>query len=240
MTKSKMESFMEEWNKTHERDVLPGAMLMKYGPQDYVGATVCVRGTLFFKGSHTPEVREAICKCFDAYEAIAKDHLTWLWREEPPEGPDKYAYDTAPTMRAMVKKMGEQDQVSFAYLGGEKPHDASPWMFFASGMRAWEAKLGWNGLDSLRFSVPKEFVEKNPTMFQKLFVDFARLLKAEHGAWRLRSERLVASHGCQRADRGVHGVQDGRARRRRIGDDRQLARQGDRRPPLWRGVAHGD
>ncbi|PWF47792.1 DUF3396 domain-containing protein [Massilia glaciei] len=176
-----MESFMDEWIKTHERDVLPGAMLMKYGPQDYVGATIAVRGTLYFKGSHTPAIREALCKCLDAYEAVAKDHLTWLWREEPPDGPDKYAYAKAPPMRALIKKMGEQDQVSFAYVGGEKPHDASPWMFFASGMREWEAKLGWNGLDSLRFSVPKEVIEKNPTLFQKLFVDFARLLKAEHG-----------------------------------------------------------
>lgn len=181
MAKPNMAEFMAEWEKTHDHGVMPGAMLMKYGPEDYVGAAICVRGTLYFKGSHTPEVREALCQCLDAYEAIAKDHLTWLWREEPPEGPDKYPYAKAPTMRAMVKKMGAQDQVSFAYVGGEKPHDASPWMFFASGMREWEAKLGWNGLDSLRFSVPKEIVEQNPTLFQELFVDFARLLKAEHG-----------------------------------------------------------
>ncbi len=31
------------------------------------------------------------------------------------------------------------------------------------------------------FSVPKEVVEQNPTLFQKLFVDFCRLLKVEHG-----------------------------------------------------------
>jgi len=181
MDNSKVGAFMTEWERSHERGVLPGAMLMKYGPEDYVGATIAVRGTLYFKNSHTPEVREALCKCFDAYEAIAKQHLTWLWREEPPEGPDKFAYIKAPAMRTMLKKMDEDDHVGFAYTGGEKPQDASPWLFFASGLRAWQAKLGWNGLDSLRFSVPREVVEENPILFQELFVEFARLLRAEHG-----------------------------------------------------------
>ncbi len=181
MPKPKLDEFMAEWAKTHDHGVMPGAMLMKHGPEDYVGATICVRGVLYFKGSHTPEVREALCKCFDAYQAVAKDHLAWLWREEPSDGPDKYAYAKAPSMRAMVKKMDEEDRFSFAYVGGEKPHDASPWLFHASGLRAWQAKLGWKGLDTLLFSFPREVVEKNPTLFQKLFVDFARLLKIEHG-----------------------------------------------------------
>jgi len=181
MSKPDMGAFMAEWNAKHTHGIMPGAMLMKNGPQDYVGATLCVRGTLYFQGSSTPEVREAICKCFDAYEAIAREHLTWLWRDSPPEGPDKFAYAKAPPMRAMMKKMGPDDHVGFAYTGGEKAHEASPWRFHASGLREWQAKLGWNGLDSLAFSVPRETVEQNPTLFQRLFVEFARLLKAEHG-----------------------------------------------------------
>lgn len=181
MTKPDMGTFMAEWNKTHSHDVLPGAMLMKHGPEDYVGANLCVRGTLYFKGGHTVELREAICKCFDAYEAIAKEHLTWLWRDSPPEGPGKLVYSKAPPLRTMMTKMGPDDHLSFAYTGGEKAHDASPWRFFVSGLREWQAKLGWNGLDSLVFSVPKEVIEQNPTLFQRLFLDFAKLLRAEHG-----------------------------------------------------------
>lgn len=181
MAKPNMAEFMAKWAQTHDHGTLPGAMLMRYGPEDYVGATICVRGTLYFKGAHTPEIREALCKCFDAYQAIANDRLTWLWRAEPPSGPDKFAFAKAPTMRAMLAKMDEDDHVGFVYLGGEKPHDASPWLFYPSGLRAWEAKLGWKGLDSLQFSVPREFVSQNPTQFQKMFVEFARLLKAEHG-----------------------------------------------------------
>ncbi|MET3134596.1 hypothetical protein AAKU55_004896 [Oxalobacteraceae bacterium GrIS 1.11] len=181
METSKLDAFMTEWMKTHEAGVLPGAMLMKYGPQDYIGATLTVRGTLYFKGSHTPEVREAICQCFDAYEVIAKEHLTWLWRAEPPEGPDQLAYRKTKPMRDMMKRMKESDLVSFAYIGGIKPEDASPWQFYVSGHRAWQAKMGTWGLDMLQFSLPLPYVEEHPTAFQQLFLNFARLLKAEHG-----------------------------------------------------------
>jgi hypothetical protein len=160
---------------------LPGAMLMKYGPQDYVGAAMAVRGTLYFDGSHTAEVRSKICSCFEAYEAIAREHLTWLWREEPPSGPDLLAYAKAKPMRSMMEKMKPHDAVSFGYIGGEKPEDASPWMFRVSGLREWEANMGTWGLATLTFSLPPLFVEENPTTFQKLFVEFAKALKAVHG-----------------------------------------------------------
>jgi hypothetical protein len=160
---------------------LPGAMLMKYGPQDYTGAAFAVRGTLYFDGSHTPEVHSAICACFEAYEAIAKNHLTWLWRAEPPSGPDRFAYPKAKSMRVMMEKLKPNDLVSYAYSGGEKPEDASPWMFYVSGLREWQAKMGTWGLATLTFSFPPLFVEENPTVFQKLFVEFAKALKAVHG-----------------------------------------------------------
>jgi hypothetical protein len=181
MEKVALDAFMVQWMNTHEHGVLPGAMLMKHGPENYIGATLAVRATLYFHGSHTGAVREAICMCFDLYEAIAKAHLTWLWREEPPEGPNKLAYPEAKSMRDMLKRMDENDAVSFAYTGGKKSHDASPWMFYVSGLRGWEAKQGNNGLDSLEFSVPRQFMEDQPAAFQTLFIACARLLKAEHG-----------------------------------------------------------
>ena len=173
--------FMVNWLKTHEFGVLPGALLMKYGPENYIGATLAVRGTLYFHGSHTPDVREAICRCFQRYESIAKPNLTWLWREEPPEGPNKFTYPKARPLRDMISQMDENDHVGFTYLGGQKPHDASPWMFWVSGLRGWEAKLGSRGLDTLEFSIPVALSEANPIIFQQLFCDFVRLLKAEHG-----------------------------------------------------------
>jgi len=181
MEKTELDSFMVNWINTHEHGVLPGAMLMRYGPHDYIGATLALRGTLYFHGSHTAGVRAAICRCFDAYEAIANENLTWLWREEPPAGPDKFAYAKAKPLRDMIKRMGEDDHIGFTYVGGRQAHDASPWMFWVSGLRGWEAKLGSRGLDALEFSIPRALSEANPTLFQTLFHDFARLLQAEHG-----------------------------------------------------------
>lgn len=160
---------------------LPGAMLMKYGPEDYVGAAMAVRGTLYFDGAHTAEVRSAICKCFEAYEAIAKDHLTWLWRAEPPSGPDLFAYAKAKPLKVMMGALKPNDVVSFGYIGGQKSEDASPWMFHVLGLREWQAKMGTWGLATLTFSFPPLFVEENPTTFQKLFLEFAKTLKAVHG-----------------------------------------------------------
>ena len=33
---------------------------MKGGPEDYIGAVVCLRGTLYFKGAHTRLVRKRL------------------------------------------------------------------------------------------------------------------------------------------------------------------------------------
>ncbi|ATV19801.1 hypothetical protein CFN58_12685 [Pseudomonas avellanae] len=164
-----------------EKMRVPGGLLTKQGPQDYVGGVPAITGTLFFNDAHLPEVREAICSCFDEYEALAKDHLTWLWREEPPEGPDKFAYAKAPPMRAMVKRMKENDLMGFCYTSGKQAHDAGDWEFYISGLRGWEAKMGSWGASVLRFSFPLLYVEENPIAFQSMFVSFARRLKSIHG-----------------------------------------------------------
>jgi hypothetical protein len=178
MDKTGKEALLQEHP---EAQFIPGALLMKYGPQDYIGAALAVRGSLYFDGSHTPEVRAAICTCFETYEAIAKEHLQWLWREEPPTGPEQYAYAKAPPMRKMMEKLRPDDLPSFAYTSGAKPEDASQWLFQVSGIRAWKAKMGTWGLATLTFSFPPLFVEKHPTIMQKLFVEFAKALKAVHG-----------------------------------------------------------
>jgi len=159
----------------------PGAALMKYGPEDYVGATLVLRGTLYFDGSHTPEVRQAVCDCFEEYEALAKEHLTWLWLEEPPKGPDRFAYAKAPKMRDYAHKLQPDDTLSFAYVSGKQPHDASAWQFHTTGLRAWEAKMGTWGLATVQFTLPLLYAEEHPAAFQQLFVSFAKRLKPIHG-----------------------------------------------------------
>lgn len=160
---------------------VPGGLLTRQGPQDYVGSVPGITGTLFFNDAHLPETREAICACFDEYETITKTQLTWLWREEPPEGPDKFAFAKAPPLRDMMKRMDEDDLLSFTYISGARAHDAGDWEFSVFGRRGWEAKMKVRGTSALRFTLPLLYVEENPTTFQAMFVNFAKRLKAIHG-----------------------------------------------------------
>ncbi|USX17684.1 DUF3396 domain-containing protein [Oxalobacteraceae bacterium OTU3REALA1] len=164
-----------------EKMRIPGALLSKQGAQDYVGSVPAITGTLFFTDAHLPAVREAICTCFDDYEKLAKQHLTWLWREDPPDGQGKLAYSKARPMRAMMKEMDVDAFLSFNYISGEQAHDAGEWEFSVYGMSAWQAKMVVRGTSALRFTMPLLYVEENPTAFQSMFVSFARRLKAVHG-----------------------------------------------------------
>jgi hypothetical protein len=168
--------------RTHPEALnVPGGMLTRHGPEDYVGCVPAIAGTLFFADAHLPAVREAICACFDAYQRVVKPALTWLFREDPPEGPSKQAISKAKPLKTMLARMDEDDLVSFCYTSGKQAHDAGPWEFEIVGVRAWRVKMGGWGLSALRFSVPLLFVEEHPEAFVQLFLDCARRLRAAHG-----------------------------------------------------------
>ncbi|MCM5680544.1 DUF3396 domain-containing protein [Schlegelella sp. S2-27] len=160
---------------------IPGGLLTRKGRQDYIGAVPAFTGTLYFVDAHTDAVRNAICQCFEEYEALAKEHLTWLWREDPPEGPDNVAYPKAKPMRDMMQGLGENDLVSFYYESGAQPHEAGSWEFQVVGRRGWQARMKGLGYSSLRFSMSILHVHQHPTAFQQMFVNFASRLKAVHG-----------------------------------------------------------
>ncbi|HHQ2527246.1 TPA: DUF3396 domain-containing protein [Pseudomonas aeruginosa] len=159
---------------------MPGNLLMKGGPEDYIGAVLCLRGTLYFKEAHTPLVREALCQCFDEFKRCAAPRLTWLWREEPPEGKPLTAYSDAKSLREMLASMDEDYPLSFYYSSGKQSIDAPDWHFEIFGQSAWEAKIG-RDLSVLEFSVPLLYQEQNPLSFLRLFLEFARRLAPEQG-----------------------------------------------------------
>ncbi|WP_104903389.1 DUF3396 domain-containing protein [Pseudomonas sp. LH1G9] len=159
---------------------IPGHLLMKGGSQNYIGAVLCLRGTLYFRDAHTRLVRESLCQCFDDFKRLAEPYLTWLWREEPPQGKPLSAYADAKPLRDMVEAMDEDDLLSFYYLSGKQPNDASAWLFDVFGMRGWKAKMG-DDLSALEFSIPLLYQEQNPLRFLRLFLDSARRLAPEQG-----------------------------------------------------------
>jgi hypothetical protein len=161
---------------------IPSRMFVRKGPDEsYVGAVPTVAGVLFFNGGYTPEAKAAICDCFDDFKAFASEHLQWLMLDEPPKGPDRYKYAKAPELRAMLESLDEDNGLGFLFHSGEQADDAGEWTFEVYGRRAWEAKMGGYGPDSLRFSLPLLFVHDNLAAFQSLFVKFADRLKALHG-----------------------------------------------------------
>lgn len=164
-----------------EKMRIPGGLFYPHGPDDYIGAVPALSGVLFFHGGHELAVREAICACFDEYEAVAKAHLTWLWRAEPPVGPNKIAYPKAKPMRELMKQLSANHMVSFAYTSGKQSVDAGDWEFQVYGLQGWRAKMGDWGASALRFAIPLLSLDDHPTLFQSMFVSFARRLHALHG-----------------------------------------------------------
>lgn len=160
---------------------IPGGMLTNKGPQNYVGGVPAIAGTLFFSDAHLPAVREAIRECFDEYTTLVEPPFTWLYREEPPEGPSKQAFAKAPKLKKMLEQLDEDDPVSFHYTSGKLAHEAGAWEFNVVGLPAWRAKMGSWGLCGLRFTVPLLYVEQHPDVFRDMFVTFAGRLHAAHG-----------------------------------------------------------
>jgi len=184
MSKQGLEMSAEELSellREHpEKLQFPGALLMRFGPENYVGAVIAMTATLYFQGGHTPERRRAIAECFDSYKKLAGEHLRWLRREDPPKGPPWQRYGKAPPLEEMLDNLDEDDLVSFHYTSGAKRRDASTYTFLAQAPRGWKARKG-EKLGVLRFSLPYVDIVEHPRRFQEMFVDFARRLDAEHG-----------------------------------------------------------
>nr|WP_314872772.1 DUF3396 domain-containing protein [uncultured Pseudomonas sp.] len=159
---------------------IPGNLLMKGGRKDYIGAVLCLRGTLYFKDAHTQLVREALCQCFDEFRRLAGAELSWLWRAEPPQGKPLSAYVDATPLRTMMDAMDEDDHLSFCYTSGRQSSDASAWLFDIYGRRGWEAKMG-NDVSILEFSVPLIYQEHQPLNFIRLFLFFVQKLHPLQG-----------------------------------------------------------
>lgn len=189
---------LKYWGKHSSKPMQPS-------PHDDTGATPVVKATLNFHCAQMEPARAAICACFDAYEDIATPHLTWLWRQELPEGSGKWVHARAKPLRELLRRMGGNAGLSFAYTGGAEPQDVSPWLFRVSVSRSRAAVQGSNELDALQFSVARQFVEAHPAAFQALFVTCARLLKAEQGHAGVALNRTMAGANRTPIDHSTTG-----------------------------------
>jgi hypothetical protein len=172
--------FASELSKRPELIKFPGDLLMKGGAKNYIGAVLCVRATLYFKGGHTDSKREGIVSCFEEFLRLSGEVFTWLWREKPVDGSPKLRYEESVALRDLILPMGEDDHLSFCYTSGVKAEDAGCWQFLIYGQRGWKAKIGQE-YSAVEFSVPVDFLEKNRREFIALVVYCSKVLEVEHG-----------------------------------------------------------
>ncbi|ARL21187.1 type VI immunity family protein [Burkholderia pseudomallei] len=167
-----------EWARAHQKDALiQGALLEPRMPHDYIGAALVIRAALFFPHAADPAVRHEIARCFEAYAAVAGDGFTWLWQDGKREVPLKQG-----KLDAGVFMPGKPNEGLGVYVtSGEKAIDASFWEFRVSGLTARQEQQPDYGTNALTFSMPVLHVAEHPAVFQQLFVECARRLKASSG-----------------------------------------------------------
>jgi hypothetical protein len=167
-----------EYAKAHQREALiPGGALEPTDKHDYVGAAVVVRGALFFRNAADPDVRSAISQCYEQYREIARDELKWLWRDG--KTPVRIKGGNLPS--DIFSSYSDKAALTAYVTSGEAAGDAGFWHFQVFGQQRWREARAHAGLNTLTFSTSLLYVAENPAGFQKLFVDFARRLKAVSG-----------------------------------------------------------
>ena len=177
----KSEDNYKVWAEQQATGAIGGGLFTKEGPEDYVGAIPAIRAVLYFKEGYSDEIREAIAQCFDDYQDIAKDHLTWLWQDEPPKGEsESIVFNKAKPIRNSLKNYSQMKAFYFLYISGKEKFATGAWEFTVTGKSKWQVAMGIHQ-SVLTFSMPIEWVEENTKLFIELFIKFAQRLKAKHG-----------------------------------------------------------
>ncbi|NHB58339.1 DUF3396 domain-containing protein [Acinetobacter sp. 194] len=177
----KNEDDYKVWAEQQEDGALGGGLFTSDGPEDYIGAMLAIRAVLYFKDGYSDEMREAIAQCFDDYQVYAKDHLTWLWQDEPPEGEKSTdEFRNVKPIRNIMKNYSKMKAIDLLYTSGKEKFATGAWEFYISGDSEWQAKKN-NRQSSLTFSMPVKCVEERPKDFIDLFLKCAKRLKVNHG-----------------------------------------------------------
>ena len=177
----KTEEDYKAWVATQEKGAIGGGLLTPQGGEDYVGAIPAIRAVLYFKEGFSDEMREAIALCFEDYLVFAKDHLTWLWQGEPPQGEStSNTFDKVKPIRKILKNYTQMKELSLLYTSGIEKFATGAWEFFISGRSQWQAQKK-NYQSTLTFSMPIDWVGENSKAFIDLFIKCAQRLKVKHG-----------------------------------------------------------
>ncbi|HKT96493.1 MAG TPA: DUF3396 domain-containing protein [Paraburkholderia sp.] len=185
---------IEAWAKDPRRaDTLPYGLYEPPHRKGITGAALVVRGVLYFRNGFTPEVRQALVRCFKQYSAVIDEyhHALEVAAGQPPsktgalrwfyaEGEDPTEYDKAPGFEYLAQTVPANQTLAVAMTSGEHKLATGFYDFSVFALSDWKAERK-RGLDGLFFTVPRAFLVQRPAVFQAMFNAFAEALPTVHG-----------------------------------------------------------
>jgi hypothetical protein len=180
-------------NDPRRLDTLPFGLYEEAYRKGITGAALVIRGVLYFRDGHTPEVRQSLVRCFDQYSAAIEEyhHALEVAAGQKPsqsgplrgfytEGQEPVGYDKAPGLAHLARTVSADDAMAVELTSADHKLAAGFYDFqvFTQSERDSELK---RGLDVLAFSVPRAFLVQRPAVFQALFNAFAEALATVNG-----------------------------------------------------------
>ena len=185
---------IEAWAKDPRRaDTLPFGLYEPRHRKAITGAALVVRGVLYFNGGYTADVRDALIKCFEQYDAAMRTYyqlleeaagqkpskkgpLRWFYAE----GMQPMPYDQAPGFARLAKSVSVDKAFTCAMTSAEDKEATGFFEYTVFCQSDWKAALRI-GLDVLDFTVPRAFLVQQPGIFEAMFNAFAEALPTVHG-----------------------------------------------------------
>ncbi|KVP40228.1 DUF3396 domain-containing protein [Burkholderia ubonensis] len=182
------------WAKDPRRaDTMPFGLYEPAHRKGITGAALVVRGVLYFRNGFTPEVRQALVRCWKQYNAAIEEYhhalqvaageqpsksgpLRWLYTE----GEEPIQYDKAPGFESFAVSVPADETLAIAMTSAEHKLAAGFYEFTVFALSEGKAARK-RGLDGLAFTVPRSFLMQRPGVFEALFDTFAKDLPTVHG-----------------------------------------------------------
>ena len=162
---------------------------------------------LYFAG-HSPEKRQALIECIEAYNRYFGEHLVWGGYYDD-QGEGHYADlddPRMPTIKQVIEKKSHPDDVIEWYCASGEQKEAPEYMISAMTNRGWQGHLLY--CSEIKFCVPNKFIfdEEQKNILISLIQMFIDKLGAYHAVAGLQSilpyrPIAVGDYACTQGER---------------------------------------
>ncbi|WP_027818016.1 DUF3396 domain-containing protein [Paraburkholderia bannensis] len=185
---------IEAWAKDPRRaDTMPYGLYEVPHRKGITGAALVIRGVIYFRHGATPEVRQALVRCFEQYflaieeyhhalEVASGEKLTtegplrWFYAD----GEEPAPYTSTRAFSKMAQSVSADESLSVAVTSAD--HKLATGFYDFSVFTQSERNAELRGrLDAISFTVPRAFLVQRAAVFEALFNVFAEALPTVHG-----------------------------------------------------------